>query len=222
MKLGVLFSGGKDSTYATWLAKKYRHEISCLISIKSTNEESFMFHTPNVNLCEKQANVMGLPIIVQGTKGEKEAELKDLESAIKKAIKKYKIEGVITGAVESVYQASRVQKICDKMRIECFNPLWQKDQEELLRDLIKDKFKIIISSVAGEGLDRKLIGRVIDASFIKDILRLKGKYGINVAGEGGEYETFVLDCPMFKRELKIKNISIFGSKNSYRGEIELI
>ena len=26
---------------------------------------------------------------------------------------------------------------------------------------------------------------------------MRDKYGLNVAGEGGEFESFVLDCPLF-------------------------
>ena len=107
MNLGVLFSGGKDSTYAAWLAKKSGYKISCLITLESENPESYMFHTPAIEKTKTQAQVMNIPLISHKTKGKKEAELKDLEAVIKQAIKKYKIEGIVTGAVESVYQESK-------------------------------------------------------------------------------------------------------------------
>ena len=128
MKCAVLFSGGKDSTFCAYIAKKYEYEISCLITIISENPESYMFHTPSILKVKKQAEVMNIPLIVQKTKGIKEEELKDLETAIKKAKTEYNIKAVVTGAVESAYQASRVQKICDTLDLECFNPLWQKNQ----------------------------------------------------------------------------------------------
>ena len=106
-----------------------------------------MFHTPSISKTQKQVNSMGIPIIVQKTKGKKEIELKDLENSIREAKKKYKIEGIITGAVESIYQASRIQKICYKLNLECFNPLWQKNQLELLSDLIENKFEITVRDV---------------------------------------------------------------------------
>jgi len=125
MKLALLLSGGKDSLYAGFLAKKHRHELACLITINSENKSSYMFHTPSINQTKKQAQAMALPLIIQHTKGKKEAELHDLEKAIKLAINKYHIEGIITGAIQSTYQASRIQSICNKLKIECFNPLWQ-------------------------------------------------------------------------------------------------
>jgi len=222
MKLGILFSGGKDSTYATWLAKKEGYEISCLITLHSKNENSYMFHTPSISKTKKQAEVMGIPLIIQKTEGKKESELKDLEKAMKKAKTKYKIEGVVTGAVESVYQASRIQKICDKLNLECFNPIWQKNQIELLEDLIKNKFKIITTGISAYPLDESWLGRIIDKKFIEEVKVLEEKYKINPAGEGGEFETFVLHAPgLFKKQLKVKDTKIQGSKNSWKMELEV-
>src|SRR3989344_2786086 len=132
MKLALLFSGGKDSTYAGFIAKKCKHKIVCLITLQSKNQDSYMFHTPSISKTQSQADAMKIPLIIQKTKGKKESELKDLKLAIRFAKKKYKVQGIITGAVESIYQASRIQKICDELNLECFNPLWQKDQIELL------------------------------------------------------------------------------------------
>tara|TARA_Y100000310_G_scaffold345693_1_gene468397 strand:+ start:40878 stop:41492 length:615 start_codon:yes stop_codon:yes gene_type:complete len=204
MKLALLFSGGKDSTYAGFLAKEQGYDISCLISIISKNQDSYMFHTPKIELTKQQAELMNIPIIQKITKGEKEQELEDLEKAIKQAKEEYNIEGIITGAVESIYQASRIQEICNKLNLECFNPLWQKDQIQLLEDLIKHNFKVIITKVAAEGLDNSYIGRQLDKNLIKELQELKNKYEINPAGEGGEFETLVINCPLFKSELKIK------------------
>ncbi len=220
MKLGVLFSGGKDSTYASYLAGK-ENELTCLISLFSENQESYMFHTPNIKLVEKQAQKMNLPILIEKTKGVKEIELKDLENAIKKAKKEFKIQGIVTGALHSEYQASRVKKICGKLKLKCINPLWHKDEISYLRELIENKFKIIIVGVFAYPLDESWLGREIDNSFITDVKELKEKYKIHPAGEGGEFETFVLNCPLFKKPLKITDKKISGGKNSWKMEIEV-
>tara|TARA_Y100000034_G_scaffold126865_1_gene178766 strand:- start:2995 stop:3660 length:666 start_codon:yes stop_codon:yes gene_type:complete len=220
MKLAVLFSGGKDSCYAAYLAS-IDNEIACLITIQSENLESYMFHTPSISKVEEQAKVMNLPLIIQKTKGKKEEELKDLEKAIKEAIKKYKIGGIVTGAVESVYQSTRIQKICDKLDIECFNPLWQLDQKQLIYELYENKFEVIITGVFAYPLDKSWLGRKIDKKFFNEIKELEEKYKINPAGEGGEFETFVLNCPLFKKPLKVKSFEDSGEKNSWRREVEI-
>ena len=221
MKVGVLFSGGKDSSYAAWLAKKAGYEIACFITLVSQNKESYMFHTPAIELAEKQAKAMDIPIITKITSGVKEEELKDLEKAIYRAIRDYQIEGVVTGAVESVYQASRVQTICNKLKIECFNPLWQKNQLELLNEIVKSKFEAVIAGVFAYPFDKKWLGRKIDEKFIEKIKELADKYKINPAGESGEYESFVVNSPMFKKPLKIQDIKISGEGNAWRAEFKV-
>ncbi len=178
-----------------------------------------MFHTPSIRNVEKQAKLMDKPIIIQKTRGKKEKELKDLEKAIKRAIKNYRINGILTGAIESVYQSTRIQKICNKLKVECFNPLWQKDQLELLGNLITNRFTVIVTGVFAYPLNRDYLGKEINKDFIKKISGLNRKYKINPAGEGGEYETLVIDCPLFKKPLQIKEKRIYGSENSWRMEI---
>jgi len=222
MKLGVLFSGGKDSTYAAWLAKKQGNELACLISIFSENPESYMFHTPNIDKVKKQAEVMEIPLIIQKTKGVKEAELEDLENALKKAKQRYKIRGIVSGALASNYQIERISKICKKLKIKSLTPLWDRDEIEYLNELIKNNFKIIIVGVFAYPLDEKWLGRKIEDRFVNEVKILKEKYKIHPAGEGGEFETFVLDCPLFKRSLKVIKTKISGEGNSWKMEIEVV
>ncbi|MBR9692714.1 diphthine--ammonia ligase [Candidatus Woesearchaeota archaeon] len=221
MKLAVLFSGGKDSTYAAYLAQKDGHELICLITVASENQDSYMFHTPSISATEVQAKAMNLPLLQHTTKGKKEEELTDLKEAIAAAKDEYAIEGLITGAVGSVYQASRIQKICDDFGLECVNPLWQKDQEELLRELVAAKFKIIITGIAAYPLGKEWLNRAIDEAFIVETKELYEKYKINPAGEGGEFESLVLDCPLFSKPLIVAERKISGEDNSWRMEVRL-
>ena len=221
MKTAVLFSGGKDSVYATYLATKLDITITCLLTLFSENKESYMFHTPSITKVEKQAEVMNLPLLIQKTKGEKEKELIDLEYIIKHAKDHYNIDAVITGAVESAYQASRVQRICDTLDLDCFNPLWQKNQLELVQDIIASGFDVIITGVFAYPLDQTWVGRHIDTSFVEEVQTLNERYKINIAGEGGEFESYVLNCPLFSRSLSIKNKNITGKGNSWSMEIDV-
>jgi len=221
MKAAILFSGGKDSTYAAYLAKKAGYKLTCLLTMYSENKDSYMFHTPSITKTEKQAEVMQIPLIVDKTLGEKEKELVDLTRIIKTSIKKYNIDTLVTGALHSDYQAKRIQKICDELNIKCFNPLWHKDQLDYLHELIENNFEIIIIGVAAYPLDDSWLGRKLDKDFIKDIQKLSDKYKLHVAGEGGETESFVLNCPLFKKPLKVIDSKITGEKNSYKMEINV-
>lgn len=207
MRLGVLFSGGKDSTLALQLAAE-KEEVTCLITVVSKNRESYMFHTPNIDLTALQAEALGLPLVSVQTEGLKEEELADLEHAIAEAKSKFGIEGVVTGAVESVYQATRVQRICSKLDLWLFNPLWKHDQKALLETLIAKEFRVIISGVFAYPLDEKWLGKQIDTQVIAMLVELQGKYGISPSGEGGEIETTVLDAPLFKQKIEVSESAV--------------
>jgi diphthine-ammonia ligase len=213
MRLGVLFSGGKDSTLALHLAAE-KEEVACLITVISKNKESYMFHTPNVDLTALQAEALDLPLVSAITTGRKEEELADLEKAIAEAKNKFQIDGVVTGAIESVYQASRVQRICNRFDVWCFNPLWKNNQKVLLETIVRRRFNVIISGIFAYPLDEKWLGRQINAQVIDRLVVLQGQYGISPSGEGGEIETTVLDAPMFKQKIEIIDHAVEAKGNS--------
>ncbi|MFA6089020.1 MAG: diphthine--ammonia ligase [Candidatus Woesearchaeota archaeon] len=205
LKLAALVSGGKDSLYAMHIMQKQNYEISCFITIDSENKDSYMYHTPNIEMAKLQAESCNIPIIVQKTKGDKEEELADLEIALKKAIENYKIEGVTCGAIFSNYQRTRVEKICDKLGLKIFTPLWHMNQELLLRNLIEEGFEFIISSIAADGLDKSFLRKTITEKEIDKLVEINKKIGLNVAGEGGEYESLVIDAPFFNKKIVISD-----------------
>lgn len=200
MKLGVLYSGGKDSTLALMKAKEH-HDIVCLITLVSENTESYMFHTPNIHLTKLQAEAMQFPLVFVKTMGEKEKELEDLKQAIKTAKERYCVDGIVTGSVRSTYQTSRIQQICHELKLWCFNPLWLKDQVELLQEIVDKKMCAIISGVFAEAIDETFIGKEIDKNIVGKLSKIASTHHINPAGEGGEIETTVLDAPVFKKKI---------------------
>src|SRR4030066_2183415 len=213
MKLGVLFSGGKDSTFALHVAAQ-KEEVACLITVVSKNEESYMFHTPNIDVTALQAKDLGLTLIQKVTEGKREEELKDLKEAIAQAIKDFRIEGVVSGAIESVYQSERIQRLCNELDVWCFNPLWKRNQKEHLEELVAKGFRVIISGIFAYPLDQTWLGREINKDVIEELARLEKEFGISPSGEGGEIETTVLDAPMFKKRLEVLDCVIEAKGNS--------
>jgi diphthine-ammonia ligase len=202
MKVGVLFSGGKDSTYAAWLASK-NDELACLITLFPKSDLSYMFHFPNLKWTPLQAQAMGVPQFTAMTNGVKEEELVDLRNAIGEAKSRYGLEGLYTGALASVYQKSRVQKICDDMGLDCISPLWGMDPETHLRRLVAEGFAVMVVAVSALGLNETWLGRVLDNDSIDELVALSKQHRFHVGLEGGEGETFVLDAPIFTRRIEV-------------------
>ncbi len=198
MRLAALFSGGKDSAYAALLAEREGHEIAYLVTVKSDNTESWMWHTAAIELTELQAKAAGIPLIVVKTKGDKENEFAELLTTLAGL----EIDGIVCGAIASNYQKKRIETICEEIDIELFAPLWGKEPKELLNAMLADDFEIIFTAVAAEGFDKSWLGRKMDKKTIDELERLNRKYGVHISGEGGEYETAVLACPLFKGKIK--------------------
>ena len=203
MKVAALFSGGKDSAFAIYIAKQWGWDVTHLITIQPEKRDSWMFHSINIHLTEKLAEAIDIPLINKQTKGEKEEELEDL----KDVLKNLKIDGVISGAIASEYQRTRIEKICSELEIKSFTPIWHKNQELILRDQISAGFKIIVVGVFAHGLDKTWLGKTINEELIDELIKLRKKYSINEAGEGGEFETLVLDAPIFQKKLVLEEIS---------------
>ena len=219
MKLAVLFSGGKDSAYALFKAFNAGHGIISLVTIKAKSTDSYMYHLPNIHLTEFAARAMDLPLVIVETPGEKEKELLELEQILRSLKEEKKIEGVLSGAIASQYQKERVDKICQDLSLESVAPLWHKNQLELMNEMLENKFEIIIVGVAAAGLDESFLGRKIDDKLLAELVELNKKYSINIAGEGGEFETLVTNCPMFKKRIKI--IETETEWDGSRGELKI-
>ena len=200
MRLAALFSGGKDSMWAVYKALQEGHEIEYLVTIEPETTSSYMFHSANITLTRVQAKLMNMPLVNAKTKGEKEKELEDL----KQALKPLDVEGILSGAIASSYQKQRVENICKELDLVSVAPSWNRDEEEYLHELLDNKFEIIISSISAGGLDESWLGRTIDKKAISDLKELSKKHGLSMVGEGGEYCTTVLDCPLFSKRIAIK------------------
>ncbi|UCC91711.1 MAG: TIGR00289 family protein [Candidatus Aenigmatarchaeota archaeon] len=199
--VAVLFSGAKDSAFAIYKAINMGFEVKFLVTVIPKNDESYMFHHPNIRWTKLQAEAIGIPLITKETKGEKEKELEDLKEVLESL--KPEIEGVVSGALESRYQRVRIDKICRQLGLESFSPSWKRSMRDYIQEMIASGFENIITAVAAEGLDESWLGRKLDLQVLKDLEKVSRKYGIHKGGEGREYETFVLDGPVFKKKIKI-------------------
>lgn len=212
-KVVSLFSGGKDSTLALTKALETGFSVESLLTVIPRNPESWMFHYPCVELTKYQSKALEIPLTRVETTGEKEKELMDLNDALADLKTRLSIDGVVSGAIASTYQKSRIDNLCRNLGLESFTPLWGANPRALLDELLMRNFEVVFTSVSAYGLTERWLGRKLDQTTVLELEQLQQKYGVHPSLEGGEGETFVLDCPLFKQRIHFRN-----SKKIWNGD----
>ena len=221
MKLASLFSGGKDSLYAIYEAKCAGHQVECLITVFPKSSESTLLHHPNLIWTRLQSKSMNIPQLASHLNSDDvEEELPALLNLLKIAKTKYKIDGIVHGGISSNFQKQKFERICSKLNLKSFAPLWKSSPNKYMNNLLDAKFTFIITSVTSDGLDGKWLGIPVTKSHLDDLEKLSAKFDFNLNFEGGEAETFVINCPLFSNPIKINKNKKFW--DGYRGRFEIV
>ena len=221
MNLGSLFSGGKDSTYAIYLAQKQGHKVTCLLSAFAKSEESHLLHHPNLQWSKLQSESMKIPQLTINSDSDKtDDELIALEKLLQKAKEQFNIEGLVHGGIKSQFQKEKFETLCKKLDLVAVAPLWNTEPEQYMNDLLDSDFNFIMITVSSDGLDDTWLGKLISKSDVETLKHLSEKFGFNLNFEGGEAETFVIDCPLFSNSIKINKSK--KTWDGYRGRFEIV
>ena len=201
MTVSALVSGGKDSLYAAYLAETQGWPVDELVTLRPRVADSMMFHTPNLDLVALQAEAWGKRHRSEVVSGSDEAaELEALERALSGD------RGpVVVGAIASSYQWARVLRVADRLGRRVYAPLWRVDPERVVREEIAAGLDIRLVHLAAEPLTPDLLGRTLDLETLSEIgRRSRSVRRVNPAGEGGEYETLVVDAPFWSKRLELE------------------
>lgn len=212
MRLAALFSGGKDSTYAIYLMEQQGHSVSTLVSVIPSDPHSMVFHTPNLHLLPKMAEAMGRSMVTVRSDGTEDGDLE----AMARALSLIRVDGVVTGAIASDYQWDRINWVCERLGLRVFSPLWRKEQGALMSDLISSGVRAVVVAVMAEGLGPEWLGRPLDKGALSDLLELRRTQGVNPSGEGGEYESLVVDSPLHWKRLELVEVERSVSRDQGR------
>ncbi|MEM2123073.1 MAG: diphthine--ammonia ligase [Candidatus Bathyarchaeia archaeon] len=203
LKCIVLYSGGKDSNLALWYAAHQGWSVELLLSVIPRSSESYMFHYPNVEWTKLQAEALGYPIRMFTIEDVGEDEVQGLGEALREIRDDVVFDSVVSGAVMSDYQRSRIDRVCEEIGVYSIAPLWGKDPFTLLRIEIEMGFKFLVTACTAQGLDQGWLGRLFTISDLNGILEAYKKFGVNPIFEGGEAESFVVDSPLFRYPIRI-------------------
>lgn len=220
MKVVGLVSGGKDSCYNLMEVARYGHEVTVLANLhppvtKSDELDSFMFQTVGHSAVETLASCMELPLVRRPITGgsvsqgmmykrAEEDEVEDLYHLLLDVKTQFpEVNAVATGAIFSNYQRHRVENICKRLNLTSLAYLWRRDQKLLLSEMVNSNVEAILIKTAAMGLKpRQHLGKTIKQ--LEPLFnKLHNEFEFNVCGEGGEYETFTLDCPLFRRRISV-------------------
>ena len=199
MKVAVLSSGGKDSSAAIWWAQCKGWDVTHLVTMLVEGDDSWMFQIPGTSLVQKQAELCGCEWLGISTQGIQEEEIFDLE----KELQNLQIDGIVSGALRSDYQKTRLERMAERLGIKSFTPLWHQSSQSHMEGLVANGFKVMITGVSSEGLGKEWLGHIIDSESLKELQSLATKYRFHVDGEGGEYETIVVAGPHMTDSLNL-------------------
>ncbi|QPG74857.1 hypothetical protein FOA43_002193 [Brettanomyces nanus] len=214
MKFVALVSGGKDSCFNILHCLANGHELICLANLYpppsgSDEIDSFMYQTVGYDALKYYAECIGKPLysqMIRGTAENKELEyartsndeIEDLYSLLTNVLKEHPdVEAVSVGAILSNYQRTRVEDVCNRLGLTSLSYLWQRDQAELMSEMCQSGLDAILIKVAAIGLSDNNLGMTLQQAF-PVLSSLNSRFGVHICGEGGEFETLVLDAPFFR------------------------
>jgi len=242
MRVAVLASGGKDSAYAAWWAQLQGWEVVSLVTVLVKGDDSMMFQLQNTWITAFQASSSGVPWKPIISFGEEEEEVGDLESSI--TAEGYildfneifppgieipenlvihngplDIDGLVVGALRSDYQKTRIERMCQRLGIASFSPLWHKDQGEHMQSFLEHGFGVVFTSVSTEGMSADWVGRTLDGESLNELRDLSKRHRFNLDGEGGEFETIVVSAPHMRRDVILEGETFWKGS---RGSLEIL
>lgn len=226
MKFIGLLSGGKDSLFAVGKAMSMGHKLICTANLFSEEEaDSFMFQTAATTMVPAISACLNVPYVVRELKGKsvcktlaysitEKDEVEDLYELILEAKYQFpEVEAVVSGSVLSDYQRIRVEHVCSRLGLTSISPLWRYNQKNLLVEMKEQGYKAVIVKISAMGLQEKHLGQEV-TELIEYFEGLNKKFGFNVAGEGGEYETLILDSPIMQKRIVLDSIEKVVTGNS--------
>ncbi len=203
MTVSALVSGGKDSIFAASLADAQGLAVDELVTLVPADPESMLFHTPNLDLVALQAEAWGkrhrrVPIPGRGEAAEAAVLADALEDPDRGAI--------VAGAIASTYQYYRLLRIADRLGRRVYAPLWGKRGEVVVAAEVAAGLDIRFVHLAAEGLPDRWLGERLDATAVDWLTRqAAAPRAIHPAGEGGEFETLVVDAPFFRSRIRLES-----------------
>lgn len=207
LKVAVSWSGGKDSCFSLFRSigqSPSACQVCFLLNMVNRDAKRSMSHGLDPKLIATQAEAMEIPIL------QRETTWETYEQEFKRAVAELKqkgINGVVFGDIDLQEHKDWVERVCGELGVNPILPLWGSEPQRLLSDFIDAGFEAVVVTAKAELFSEKWLGRNMSREFIEELDRLNKESNTHICGEKGEYHTFVIDGPIFKRRIKIIDTS---------------
>lgn len=204
MKVGILYSGGKDSTFAIDYAISKGWNIEYLLSVKPTRTDCYLFHFATVEHTKELAEILGIKHIYTTCSV---ADPKKEAQIVRDIVEKNPVDAIVLGGTGlQVTQLKSIQEALKPLGIEVFAAHAGQDHDQVMEQMLKKGYKIMITQIASDGLNKDWLGRVLDEKTMQELFERSKKYGFHVGGEGGYFDSLAIDGPIFNKRLDILEI----------------
>ncbi len=220
-RFAALYSGGKDSYLALALAREADIEVSPMVTVDAP-DGSYLYHVPATQAAAAAATALDIthksltvdgPITDAGSEVAARHEIAPVSRWLEgQAVD---LDGLISGVVASRYQYELLEDICDTFGLELCTPLWGWDGLEVLDAVLERDLAVDMVAVAADGLDESWLGRRLDADAVESLSELAMAHGFHPAGEGGEFETLVVDAPAFNAPIVYDATSVWEGNRGH-------
>lgn len=221
MDVAILYSGGKDSTYAIQHAKEKGWNIRYLISVKPTRKDCFLFHFATVEQTKDFAKQLGIPhFYVSCSVADPVKEAGIVRNVVESNQKKIKVDAVVlggTGLQET--QLKSIQNALRPLNIDVFASHAGEDHDLVMEQMLENGYEIMITQIASDGL-KEWLGKRITRDNFSQLKKDSVKYGFHIGFEGGYADTLVTNCPLFTKRMIVEDMSIIFDDN-YCGHVEI-
>jgi diphthine-ammonia ligase len=203
----VSLSGGKDSMYALYTVLKEGVNVNHLMFIKIGGKA----HLDNKWLMKLVSESIGIPAVTSGGK----------INEIRKTLQKLKADMFVSGIMTTPEHIDYYREVCEPIHVKHYAPLWGKTPLTALAEMKQLGFRMLVIEVdVSMGANKNWLGKELDDDMLCELEKLKVDRSINPIGEFGEYHTFVLDCPIYKKKIDITKSKIVWKKTKGYFEIK--
>ena len=221
MDVAILYSGGKDSTFAIQHAAEKGWNIKYLVSVKPTRKDCYLFHYATVELTKDLSKMLNTPhFYVKCRIADPVKEANIVKEVVEKNQKKMKIDAVVlggTGLQET--QLRSIQKALMPLKVDAFASHAGEDHDLVMEQMLNKGYEILITQIASDGL-KEWLGKKITKENFSQLKKDSIKYGFHIGFEGGYADTLVTDCPLFSKKLVIQDMSVI-MEDDYCGHVEV-